>query len=669
MSDFITNGAAVLPAVKSDVRVPTGGVGEWAADDCNELRQAALDLRGQAILEASTRAAADAAIVASGATPADVGLAPVIATGSTATRTVNDRFADVLNVRDFGAVGNGSTDDTAAIQAALTAGAGKEVWFPPGTYIVIPSGVTSWLKVSSGTSVRGAGVGATTIKVADSTGPYHVIFSGVGATLLTAVTGAAYAAWTDVAFEDLTIDQNVSGNAEQVTLAAGGVQQVALSYNPTRVAFRRVHFKNCGVQAVALNASTAEGNEVVDCHFTFTNNGAGQYDNSAVYMEGSGWNVSGNTFSAANKTNGDARAAIEFHGDGRIEGNGIDGFSIGMNVCSSSYAVLDTSSTSVVGNVITRTNNGILIYALTAYQPLSGLVVADNSIQVNNADRAAQYPSGIAFMEDAVAANVYDSVSITDNVIVFQKENRAFTDQSTCHGIGMRPLGDMTNVNVTGNIVKNVPNIGLNLVPIGAATGKRISILDNTFVDCGNNTTAPDALRVGILFAGTLEDVRIEGNAVLESAALGKLGIEDGVPTATRVTVYRNTISPTLTSSITTSGVFTDIGGTVLVQKSLYVDEADPWIIDASTANIFYTNFTVAARAIGEPTNPSTGQVITLYFQNNSLADLDLTWDASFSSAPWVTGVGASCPASKAMAISFVYSGIAWVETSRTPGY
>jgi hypothetical protein len=41
-----------------------------------------------------------------------------------------------INVRDYGAVGNGSTDDTAALQAAFNAAAtsGKTVWLPPGTY-------------------------------------------------------------------------------------------------------------------------------------------------------------------------------------------------------------------------------------------------------------------------------------------------------------------------------------------------------------------------------------------------------------------------------------------------------------------------------------------------------------------------------------------------------
>ena len=62
---------------------------------------------------------------------------PFIATGSTTQRPLVDRCADVLNVRDFGAVGDGRADDTEAFlraeQAADARGI-KQVFVPVGTY-------------------------------------------------------------------------------------------------------------------------------------------------------------------------------------------------------------------------------------------------------------------------------------------------------------------------------------------------------------------------------------------------------------------------------------------------------------------------------------------------------------------------------------------------------
>lgn len=48
--------------------------------------------------------------------------------------TVEDKLAQTVSVRDFGAVGDGVTDDTAAIQAAIDASTGKVLFFPTGTY-------------------------------------------------------------------------------------------------------------------------------------------------------------------------------------------------------------------------------------------------------------------------------------------------------------------------------------------------------------------------------------------------------------------------------------------------------------------------------------------------------------------------------------------------------
>ena len=58
-----------------------------------------------------------------------------LAAGSGASqRTVLDKLRDVVSVKDFGAVGDGTTDDTTAIQAACDAASGKIVVFPRGAY-------------------------------------------------------------------------------------------------------------------------------------------------------------------------------------------------------------------------------------------------------------------------------------------------------------------------------------------------------------------------------------------------------------------------------------------------------------------------------------------------------------------------------------------------------
>ena len=61
-----------------------------------------------------------------------------IATGSTTARTLANRFADVINVKDFGATGDGSTDDSPKIRLAINYAIlnNRGIYFPSGTYLV-----------------------------------------------------------------------------------------------------------------------------------------------------------------------------------------------------------------------------------------------------------------------------------------------------------------------------------------------------------------------------------------------------------------------------------------------------------------------------------------------------------------------------------------------------
>lgn len=79
----------------------------------------------------------------------------VKAEGSTELRALGERFADIVNVKDFGAKGDGVTDDTTAIQAA--ANTGKSLFFPEGDFILTPSSENTGALLLSLSSVYGPG--------------------------------------------------------------------------------------------------------------------------------------------------------------------------------------------------------------------------------------------------------------------------------------------------------------------------------------------------------------------------------------------------------------------------------------------------------------------------------------------------------------------------------
>jgi len=85
-------------------------------------------------IPATTTSLVDSASLSASSGSSLVGYLPA-GTGAVAT-TVQTKLRESVSVKDFGAVGDGVTDDTAAIQAAVTASYGKTMYFPSGTYLI-----------------------------------------------------------------------------------------------------------------------------------------------------------------------------------------------------------------------------------------------------------------------------------------------------------------------------------------------------------------------------------------------------------------------------------------------------------------------------------------------------------------------------------------------------
>lgn len=183
-----------------------------------------------------------------------------------------------MDVKAFGAKGDGVTDDTNAIHAARDAlPNGGTIYFPKGTYVA-----QTLLMNKNGLRLVGDGVNATTLKLKDAQNTTFVAFSGID--------GGEFA--------HMTIDGNVANNN---SMTDKGALQVANSKNVTLHDFHikdydckgvtitsgvsgtveQVHVSsfsvtNCNEQAVIVDATLGTARRVTVTNFTvYDHNHAG----------------------------------------------------------------------------------------------------------------------------------------------------------------------------------------------------------------------------------------------------------------------------------------------------------------------------------------------------------------------------------------------------------
>lgn len=130
-------------------------------------------------------------------------------------RLVSDKLKEWVSVKDFGAVGDGVTDDTSAIQSAIDSIVGGTVHFPVGTFLI-----SAPIQLRRGVMLQGAGPFDTRANASTKI----LLKSGSNCAMLqtpAAALGQAEATHF-MALENLLFDGNKTGQTTEVT--AGVVQ-------------------------------------------------------------------------------------------------------------------------------------------------------------------------------------------------------------------------------------------------------------------------------------------------------------------------------------------------------------------------------------------------------------------------------------------------------------
>lgn len=443
----------------------------------------------------------------------------VVAVGTTVTLAL----PGVVNVQSYGALGDGSTDDTAAIQAALAAvAAGGTVYFPRGTYLVTPASANAPILTIPGPNIHicGAGIGQSVVKVKTGSLPYHSVLRGT--TVGTDLSG--------LELDHLSFDANVAGNpiANLAELANGPRITLSVSVG------LRINVHDCqvlnssGVNDISLNGTGVGTVMVTRCFFTNLGDDPNHvfHDASAIYVHASGVVIAQNQFASAGVNVPAAVTAIETHGsDIVISDNVVRDFPIGMNV--TGIAEADSSGLVIKGNVLSNVALGIHVWSSTygahgSGYGIDGCVIAHNTIRLAETSTwsvvSPTLVSGIWI--DANATLDVRGLKVHGNTIMSPLETQVRTANTASLGIGWISSNNCTlcESDISDNTVIGFPMAGVRL----SCNLRSVTVRGNVLVNVGS--TLDGAITVAYrcpIFIGcpTLAGLLLDGNVIVDSNA------------------------------------------------------------------------------------------------------------------------------------------------------
>lgn len=289
-------------------------------------------------------------------------------------------FQVFRNVKNYGAKGDGSTDDTAAIQAALNAGSGRTftqsttttpavVYLPAGTYVISSSLTIPYYTQIVGSAISGS---PSTIKVTSSwsggwmldADPYQSSGSlGVGAT-------------NDFYKEIRHLTLDLSASSQGGAAIHWPVAQATL------------------LQGLIITMSSSSGSNQVGI---FTESGSGGFMGDITFNGGNiGLNVGNQQFESRGMTFNGCQTAINQIWDWTwtYQGLSINNCGVGINMVGGGTSSPSVGSVTVLDSTFSNTPIGISTVGSSSISPATaGSLLIDNT-QFTNSPQAVVGPNG-----------------------------------------------------------------------------------------------------------------------------------------------------------------------------------------------------------------------------------------------------------------------------------
>lgn len=396
-------------------------------------------------------------------------------------QTVEAKLRQTVSVKDFGAVGDGVTDDTTAIQAALDAAAGRALYFSEGVYAI-----NDTLTVSADTTVYGDGYGSVVYQTAR---------------------------------EKNIFDLSNNCVVEMLRLKGDGVTSGGINFDKNNgisiVGVRNVNVRGCFIHSFEANGIYCSNSTNVTIADNYIWGNAYSFDSgSDIVLYGTSGssrriNITKN-FCLSNNSQGIYVDAIGTDTDVLVEGN----------IC----VTLDPTTWVEIASGSLLRRHGIII----GYNGSSGRYLVSENICRNTRQTGIYYQGGIA---------PADGVQILGNQCTKNGVNAVPGEESLASGIYVATQG--TGDIIANNLVEDFSgDILYGSAGIKISPNTDAQIAANPYTLVANNIVRSSA-NYGILLTARPRNVEIRGNGVTNSARMD-IAV---YPSAGLANVHNHTIS------------------------------------------------------------------------------------------------------------------------------